>query len=191
MPSHGAVARPLDLFEHDPPRLWLVPRRDVIGAFNWDRQEQTIECSLKALGLDEGVEYVAFDYWANEVAEPIEERLRLTIPGRSCRMLAVKARSDRPQLVSTSRHVTQGMIDVTAETWELASRTLRGTSRVVGGDTYELRIVVPDAGWKAKSITLDDNGSGVFSDFQQVGALVRATLRLREDEEVDWAVEFE
>lgn len=196
MPNHAATARPVDLFERDPPRLWLVtdersqPRRDVIGAFNWDRQERMIQYSVTELGLEAGVQYAAFDYWANEITPPIEGQLRVTVPGRSCRVLAVRPRSDRPQLISTSRHVTQGMIDVTAETWDAASRTLRGKSRLVGGDSYELRIVVPDTRWKAKMVTVSDNGSDVSASVRQEGTLVRATLQSQGDQEIAWAVAF-
>jgi hypothetical protein len=197
MPSHGAAARPVDLFEHDPPQVWLVtderrePRRDVVGIFNWDRNERTIEYPLKQLGLDDGLAYAAFDYWANETAEPIERRLNVTVPGRSCRILSLRPRLDRPQVISTSRHVAQGMIDVTAEDWLERSRTLRGTSRIVRNDDYELRIVVPDASWKAKGVTVIDNEGGVISALRQEGTLVRATLHSQTDKEVGWAVQFE
>ncbi len=58
-------------------------------------------------------------------------------------------------LISTSRHVTQGMVDVTDEKWETAAAglagTLSGRSKVVGGDSYEIRIALPEGAqkWKA------------------------------------------
>ncbi|GAH66749.1 unnamed protein product, partial [marine sediment metagenome] len=63
-------------------------------------------------------------------------------PG-SCSVIALRAVEDRPVLVSTSRHITQGVVDVQAETWDAQSYTLSGTSRLVPGDPYELRIFAP------------------------------------------------
>ena len=40
----------------------------------------------------------------------------------SCRILALRACEDHPVLVSTSRHVTQGMVDVESEAWDAAMR---------------------------------------------------------------------
>jgi hypothetical protein len=197
MPNHGVTARPVDIFEHDPPRLWLVtddrsqPRRDVIGVFNWDLDEQMIECSLNELGLDAREHYAAFDFWRNELTDSISGRLRVTIPGQSCRVLAVRRQSNRPQLISTSRHVTQGMVDVTGEVWDEKSRTLRGTSRLVRGDNYQLRIIVPDTSWRAKTITVSDGSSGAPCDVHQSGTLVRATIHSPGDQSAAWAVAFE
>ena len=58
MPSHQAVARPADLFESDPPAIWLTTdtrrnvRRDIIGLFNWnEKQPEEICYDLGKLGL--------------------------------------------------------------------------------------------------------------------------------------------
>jgi hypothetical protein len=61
----------------------------------------------------------------------------------------------------------------------------------VRNDDYELRIVVPDASWKAKGVTVIDNEGGVISALRQEGTLVRATLHSQTDKEVGWAVQFE
>ena len=122
MPAHGLLPRPVDLFDEPIPRIWLLtdtrrtPRRDVVGLFNWSDKPATIECGLDRIGLDATKEYVAFDYWQNALLPPIKGRLQIEMPAQSCRVLAVRPRSDRPQLLSTSRHVTQGIVDVIEET---------------------------------------------------------------------------
>ena len=46
MPAHGLLPRPVDLFEHDPARIWLLSdtrhaqRRDVVAFYNWDQDRQ-------------------------------------------------------------------------------------------------------------------------------------------------------
>jgi hypothetical protein len=199
MPAHGLLLRPVDLLENDPPRLWLLtddrrePRRDVIGIFNWDKKERRFDYPLDKLGLDGGLEYAAFDYWANQPAPSIKGRLSITVPGQSCRILAVRPRSDHPQLVSTSRHITQGVVDVAAESWDVSTRTLRGASQVVGKDAYELRIVLPASGgeWTVADVRASGSGrASLESTYDETAEWVRATIKSPVSQEVEWSVTF-
>ena len=77
-------------------------------------------------------------------------------------------------MVSTSRHITQGIVDVINEQWD-GKQTLSGESRVVAGDRYELRIVVPVGAqsWTVQSasvegirdVTCTQNGPGIRVSF--------------------------
>ena len=74
LPGHDLKPRPVDLFDHEPPRIWLLTddqgpvRRDVIGIFNWNgKAAETIRCDGDRMGLDSDVEYVAFDYLGERV----------------------------------------------------------------------------------------------------------------------------
>ena len=149
MPSHSAVARPADLFESRIPGLWTVtdaatadhPRRDVLGLFNWESAEKTVDEPLAKLGLDGAGEHIAFDFWSNSLTPPFKGRLVQTLRPQSCAVLAVRPVLDRPQLISTARHITQGIVDVTAERWDAKTRTLSGVCLTVAGDRNELRIL--------------------------------------------------
>jgi len=201
MPSHGLLPRPVDLFENDPPRLWLVtdsrrtPRRDVIGVFNWSNQEQQFDYSLDRLGLDPKASYLGFDYWENAATPVIKGRLLLSVPAQSCRIIAVRPASDHPQLLSTSRHVTQGMVDVIDERWENAVRTLRGRSKVVGNDACELRIATGGNGevWKLDSVETSsaDREAGVRIEWKQDGGILRARILSPTSREVAWQIKFQ
>lgn len=147
MPSHHAVARPVDLFENRIPGVWLVTdtaagvRRDVIGLFNWDSTEKAFDLSPAKIGLPNRGEYIAFDFWSNALIPPFNDRLAQTLRPQSCQVLSVRPVADHPQLISTSRHITQGMVDVTEEKWEAKRLTLSGVSQTVASDPYELRIL--------------------------------------------------
>ncbi|MCX5685342.1 MAG: alpha-galactosidase, partial [Planctomycetota bacterium] len=149
MPSHGLQARPVDLFEEKAPRIWVVaddrrqPRRDVVGLFNWssDKKELAVERPLKDLGLSDTAEYAAFEFWSNALVPPFKGRLKFTVPPASCAVLSLRQVAEHPQLISTSRHIMQGIVDVLEEKWAADSRELSGTSKVVGSDDYELRVL--------------------------------------------------
>jgi hypothetical protein len=168
MPSHSAVARPVDLFENRIPGVWLVtdaatathPRRDVVGLFNWDSEEKAFDCALAKIGIPAGHEQIAFDFWANALTPPFKGRLAQTLSPQSCRVLSVRPVAGHPQLISTSRHIRQGMVDVKDEKWDAKNRELSGVSQTVAGDRYELRILTytdtAASFGKVRTVTLTD-----------------------------------
>lgn len=193
MPSHGLPARPVDIFENEMPRIWLVTderhhvRRDVIGLFNWENSAKEFANPLDKLGLDSKTKYIAFDYWNNTLIPTIQDKLQISVPGQSCCVLAVRPIADHPQLISTSRHITQGIVDVLGEKWDEASKTLSGRSKIVGGDPYELRIALPNSGWSATTAQTSNNANTTFT---QNGPLVRATIQSPDSGEINWSIRF-
>jgi hypothetical protein len=211
MPSHGLQARPVDLFEEALPRLWLLsdtrrePRRDVIAAFNWGETPLTIDYPLERIGLAADKEYAAFEYWSNALRPPFKGNLKLTLPPHAkaggenagqdiCAVLAVRPVTDAPQLISTSRHITQGIVDVLEEKWTAAARELSGTSQVVGGDPYELRVLTYSTrgAWKAEAADLapEDRAAGAAATLKEEAGLARVTLQSPAGRQVRWKVRF-
>ncbi|MEI7534475.1 MAG: hypothetical protein WCK57_08905 [Verrucomicrobiae bacterium] len=146
MLSHNATTRPVDYFDNALPTTWLVTasnnlvRRDVIGVFNFETNGIKMNYSCTKLGLDPAKKYYAFDFWANSPAPMIQDGFNCEVSPMSCRILAVRGVENHPVLVSTSRHVTQGIVDVTGEKWDTAKKTLSGVSQIIGNDPYELRV---------------------------------------------------
>jgi hypothetical protein len=200
IPNHNLRARPLDLFETFPARIWHLrsgegdSRRDVLGVFNWDDKPRTIAVELARLGLSE--RSVAFDFWYDRLVPVSGRSLRLDLAPRSCRMLVLRPEAKHPQVVSTSRHVTQGMVDLAREHWDASAGMLHGVSRVVAGDPYELRIVGPAAAetWQPHDarVSSPDSEAGVSIEAKApTTALVsRVAIRSPENREVRWSIEF-
>ncbi|MFZ9938263.1 MAG: alpha-galactosidase [Luteolibacter sp.] len=196
IPAHGLPARPVDVFESDVAKVWLLTdtrqaaRRDVVALYNWGDKDDTIFITTDRVGLPKADQYVAFDFWANKFVAPFSGKITSTLPGNSCRILAVRPVSGAPQLLSTSRHVTQGIVDVTGEKWDAAKSVLSATSKLVENDPYELRIILPVGGksWRATDV---DVPAGVKSAFQQDGPMLRVTLTTPASREVRWSVRFE
>jgi hypothetical protein len=199
MPGHGLLPRPVDLFDTEPARIWLLTdvrrptRRDVVALYNWTDRPLMIDISFGRIGLPHEGPYVGFDYWANLFMPPFKERLRTTLPPQSCQILAVRPVVDRPLLVSTSRHITQGIIDVTEETWN--GSTLSGVSEVVADDPYELRSIAPveSKAWRAVrgEISVADRAAGVTIALAQSGPHVRAVVRSPASRTIHWGIVFD
>lgn len=196
MPHHGLMPRPVDYFEHDPPQIWLLtdtrhtPRRDVIALFNWSTSAaQNYNVPLSHIGLP-GNSYVGFEFWSNTVVPPINGNLVATVPAQSCEIIAVRPPASYPQVISTSRHVTQGIVDMLAENWD-GTNTLTGTSQLVGGDPYELRIFWTN-GWnlQSASVSAADQAAGVTVSCVPSNGLARLTLQSPASRQVNWTATF-
>ena len=201
LPSHGLHSRPVDVFEHEPAQIWHLPdsrdsvRRNVVALYNWNKSAETISCSAERIGLPPATAYAAFDFWENKFVTPFSKTLEAQMPPASCRILAIRPVSDHPQLLSTSRHITQGMIDVRQERWDGDRHSLSAISEVVGDDPYELRVIVPEGehSWHATEIVVspEDKVANVTAHFAQDGPYLRATIRSVASRAVKWMIRFE
>jgi hypothetical protein len=201
MPSHGLLPRPVDLFDRALPSIWLLadPRkdgpRDVVALYNWGDTAETFDESCERIGLDRQAEYQAFSYWDNRMVDSFQGRVRLTVPAQSCAILAVRPVGGHPQVLSTSRHVTQGIVDLAEEHWIPVRDALRGRSLLVAGEPYEIRIPLQTktARWKVGKITAvcpNRPETPAISHTEDSG-LLRLTINVRTAGEVAWTVGFE
>lgn len=197
MPSHNLKPRPVDLFDHQTPRIWMLRNGDraLLGLFNWDPgKPATFTETFARLGLGGAGDYAAFDYWKNEFVSLTGEALNEILPAASCRVLAIRPVAKVPQVISTSRHITQGVVDLTEEKWNADKTLLTGTSRMVAGDRYELRIARPGEGdWKLSAASCSMAGEGDAPKIAQIKeeqAGWRVAIDPPRTGEVSWAVQF-
>jgi hypothetical protein len=203
MPNHGLCARPIDLFESTLAKVWHLTsgkglqRKDVIGLFNWDdKKSETVRVELNNLDLpDDSGTYVGFDYWENKFVPPFSGVLEAQLRPSSCRVISIRPLCNFPVLVSTSRHVTQGIVDIEKQSWNSRKKEMQGTSKVVGEDPYELRIYAPTGNglWKVRSVNVSqaDIQAGVTIGSEQDGPEIRITINSPENRSVSWKIVFD
>lgn len=200
MPSHHCQARPVDYFDSVMPSIWLLTdstqsvRRDVLGLYNWDSTPATIGYNAAKAGLDGAKTYHAFDFWSNSTLPDFKGEFKFDLLPEACRVVAVRAAEDHPVLLSTSRHVTQGIVDVTNEVWDDPSATLTAQSAIVANDPYELRIagLADGKSWKPLTVQLStaDQAAGVIAAMKTDGTLLRITINSPVCRTVKWSVKF-
>ncbi len=161
-----ADIRPMDLYPlAGRPRVFDlrvskpgVGQWDVVALFNWSgNASDQIDLEPADLGLP-AARYVFYDVWQKRLLGVSSRGLRLFLPPTSCRVLTVRRFEDHPQLLGTSRHLTQGADDLLAARWDPGAMTWSGRSLVVGGDPYELRFSLPP-GWTCRdpAVTVDES----------------------------------
>jgi hypothetical protein len=135
-----------DLFDLRVARPWGT--RDVVGLFNYSDKPTTKVLDLGRLPLDEGTVHV-FEYWDSEYLGtfPGDAKISRALAANEGEVFAVvPVAKDRPVLISTSRHVTQGALDLEKLSWQRdgSQWIVTGTSsHLVAGDPYVLRFAAP------------------------------------------------
>ena len=202
LPNHNLPSRPIDLFETPAPRIWHLrhgtgsDRRDIVAVFNWLTTPDRVSLPMAKLGLPDSASdlYVGFDFWANEFLSPFSGELTLDLRPTACGLVAIRRAADHPVVVSTSRHVTQGATDLFDTHWDGATRVLKGISRVVRGDPYEIRIATPTAAntWQAIAAHVSDQdaAAGVAVAARQDGCGLRILITSPVSREVNWRISF-
>jgi hypothetical protein len=94
------------------------------------------------LHLEDG-KYLVYDFWNREFLGVLEKSVTLELRACASRVIAVRKLQDVPQLVSTSRHISQGGVDLQEVIYDMQACVLRGRSAVVAGDPYEIRAYDP------------------------------------------------
>jgi len=92
---------------------------------------------------------------------------------------------DRPQIVSTNRHLSQGAVDLEIVGWDESTGTLTARSRVVADDRYTVTLDVP-AGYRPMDATVGDQSVEV----ENHGRFARLSFVSPQSGPVVWNVRF-
>ncbi|MBI3004509.1 MAG: alpha-galactosidase [Ignavibacteriales bacterium] len=181
--------RPIDFLENNPPTLWDFqvkrPFADwhIVGLFNWSQQESARTLTFKSIGLDHQTPFHLVDFWKNRYLGTYTGSFQTTLPSMTCQILAVHKEMHQPLVVSTSRHILQGAVEIRKAMWDGRSSALHGISHVVGQNPYEVMIY---SGHR----TLRDVHNASLLASEEPGIL---RLRLSSDRttELEWSVSFD
>jgi hypothetical protein len=193
------VAYPVDLFTRKPAHIWNMPverafgKWNVVTVFNFTGRPgrdsfSTKLDAAKALRLDPDKEYIVYEFWTKKLIGSFKGTFATRpLQPYDCDVYSIVEKQPHPVLVSTSRHIRQMAFDVKDMNYDEQRRMLRGVSRAVSGDPYQLRIVLPD-GFSAKSVELP---SGISpATMQTDGSLLTVDFTAPTGNDVEWKVFF-
>lgn len=118
LPPTGTSARPLDLFKREMPSLFVLPVERgwghwwVAGVINWGERTTETTVELAELNLPSG-RYHVFHYWLRRYLGVIDEKMTVQRhQPHETAVLLLKPVSDRPDLLTTTFHVCQGVVEI-------------------------------------------------------------------------------
>ncbi len=161
-------------------------RWSVLARMNWAETPMAeARVAFADLGLP-GAEYLVYEFWSRKFLGVCREGFTAAaVQPLGMHAYALRAKLERPQIVATSRHVSQGAVDLEGVAWNDATRTLSGRSHVVRADSYELVIHAP-APFTFASAKIDGKDANTIAD----GALVRVAFTPSATAAVAWEIQF-
>jgi alpha-galactosidase len=154
LPVLPRSATPVDLIERDmPERYELAFSREwdplrLVGLFNFDDEARDV-----TLSLPPGRWHV-FELWDEHYRGVVEGSVEFTLVApHACRVVALRPATDRPAVVGTTAHIGVGALDITTQSYDAGSGTLRIGLAVAG--TRSRRIYIAHVGRTVLSAALD------------------------------------
>ena len=167
----------------------------VLARFNWrqkkldwkrpGRPEEIVR--FADLGLTQECEYLVFEFWTQNFMGKFKGSF--TAPAQDAsnglQVFAIREARAHPWIISTSRHISQGGVDLLDVKWNYHNKTLSGSSSVVKEDPYIMTIYVPE-GLCVKTVEAKDED--VETENLNRTAIVRMTPSVTRT--VSWRIAF-
>ncbi len=157
-----------------PYETWSVV--DVLNTDETQSAEMTVSFQ-DDLHLDEG-EYLVYDYWNRSFLGCFKDGYSVHLQPCESSVCAVRRLSTHPQILSTTRHLSQGAVDLVEVFWDEQNSTLSGIAETVAEDPYTLVIYVP------KDYEADKNIG------QQKGQIFEYSLDTTKGGKIPFAISF-
>jgi len=132
-PYEGPPCFPLDTFTGgQQPCFYLKPVNTgfeewwTLGVFNWEDECQSFDVPLEP-APGHGA-WHAFEFWTESYLGQVTGRLRVEdVPAHTCRLIALRRPTGRPQLLGTNMHVFQGAVDIESVSYREPELVVRVT----------------------------------------------------------------
>ncbi len=158
---------------------------NVVGLFNWSNDESDVGVEAAQLGLSPAKTYVAYELWSDHYAGEFRNSCSFKLRPTSSQILSIHEKSNRPFILSTSRHITQGAADLASEEWNPATRILSVTSGNLVAGAYSAVVFIPP-GFAFKGVV-----SPVRCDTTSVsGEVMKLNFTLGKKNTLSWKVRF-
>jgi len=127
-----------------------------------------------------------FDFWNKEYLGAWEKGISVDLPPASTRVLSLVPATEQIQIVSTSRHLTQGWVDLISHS--LSGNRYTGKSRLIKNDPYHLRFAFP----RGKNFAIRSaTAGGLPVRFENHQGWADVEINSAKSTEARWEVVFE
>lgn len=117
---------------------------NILNVFNNKSNKNKTEVLLNEdMGLDEG-DYLVYDYTHDKFLGV--EKTGFTVNLESCesRIFSVRKKVNHPQIISTSRHISQGAAEINDVKWVEKDKELKISAELIDNVPYTITLYVPD-----------------------------------------------
>ncbi|MBR1920834.1 MAG: alpha-galactosidase, partial [Kiritimatiellae bacterium] len=147
----------------------------VVALFNWDDAAKGVSVAWEEIGERADRAFVVWEFWTGTYLGERKGALSAAVPPRGVRLFALQPRADRPQFLTSDRHLTQGAVELRDVRWRDG---FEADVAVVGGFDQTLRFTLP-AGWSPTRVEMNVPGRTSWRT-ESDGRILAVTLAPRE-----------
>ena len=117
---------------------------NVVNVFNLLDEKNASEVDItQDLGLDKK-DYIVYNYTDDTLTAVTSERFSAELEANESKIFCVREKLKRPQLISTSRHISQGAAEISDMCWDENKSELLISADLIKKAPYTLTFYVPD-----------------------------------------------
>lgn len=161
---------------------------DVVSLFNWENNPRELKVAFAELGLNAEKEYLVYEFWSQKFLGVRRGDFAASLEPRSNVLLAIHEQLNRPQLLSTDRHVTQGGVELRDESWDATRGELQCRFNLVANDPLTAFIYLPPA-YRLASAFAHDASVRTIAD--STGPIIAVVLKRESSGENELVLHFE
>ncbi|HME56186.1 MAG TPA: alpha-galactosidase [Candidatus Lokiarchaeia archaeon] len=172
----GRGMRPVDIMTKEYPECWDLLVDDarnglgeyhVVGLFNWGENQELgqplpeetreITVNFTDVGLDSTKTYLAFEFWTGKFEGEFAGSYSAELLPRNVELLVFREKTGFPQFLSSTRHLTQGAVDVLSCKWEDPARQLVISAKAIPDHEHGFDFYIPNSYTLAGATINDGN----------------------------------
>lgn len=187
LPVYPEGALSPDSLTNPEPSIFFLPVENetgewiVLGLFNLGEEPIDVEVKLADLGLDQGESHHIFDFWDEKYVDEVNDGIVVSdIEPHVCKLYSIRPAKDRPCLLSTSIHFTQGACDIQSERWDEGSNELTLVVCKATNHPEGIYFYFSDA-WNIQQVSVNGEIHTYNKHSPNVGSIRK---RFKEDDEV-------
>ncbi len=186
-------ARPVELRRKQRNQTWQIVNLKLCrpfgvwhaaGVTNLSSESSTVQLDFAAnldLTAKTGTRFAVFEFWSQRFLGTHDKHIKLHINGFDTAVLRVTpVTPDAPTLVGSSRHVTQGGVEINDFAYDFASKTLSGEAVCAAEEILTLTILLPE-GFAVTSATVS---------YHREDNLLKLELTGSQEQPTRWSVSF-
>jgi len=117
---------------------------NVLNVFNYTAHENKTDISFSTdMGLDAG-KYLVYDYTHNKFIGIKDLGFTVELKGSESRIFSIRRKKEHPQIISTSRHISQGAAEINDMQWVEKDSELKISAELIDNVPYVITMYVPD-----------------------------------------------
>ncbi len=149
---------------------------DVVSVFNWEDSARDYRLPAVDLGLDANKDYLVYEFWSRKLLGVRRGAVEVRVGPRSNVLLAVHEVQDRPQFLSTDRHISQGGVELADVRWSETAGELESQLELAGSDPLTFTVYVPESFKLTDTSAAGARVEGVTTDGRLVSVVLRGTV---------------